>query len=257
MKFDQLKINEKFIISNDNTLNSVLRNFPKTIWTKINNDLGFDTNGTSFVFSEKDINLYSLSELLNWMVYDYDGTIVVTLITKNFTELNIGELFIITKDPTRKLYLKTNALVAAGDDGELHLFIHNNSDLIKIELPIIETEDDCKKKLIRSDFELAQMCAYAMGINYVINALEPKEESIGYLDIHGNKCIYWPFTNDKQAMDLVKRFQLSINAFIGFASLGYVEDDDSEHDSFLSFSDESINTAIVECVCRYLISAIK
>lgn len=78
-----------------------------------------------------------------------------------------------------------------------------------------------------TDLKMTQLCAEALLPN---------------VWAHGE----WnPLHDDAQAMALMKRFMLDIDAFVGMAQLGY-----GDGDRFTSYSDESLNRAIVECVAK-------
>ena len=104
-----------------------------------------------------------------------------------------------------------------------------------------------------TDLEITRLCAEAMGIHGAFsdwddNRWEPPKRKHNFLiagrlgNVDG---VYDPLHDDAQSMALVKRFMLNICAFSGMAELGY-----QTRDRFTTFSDESINRAICECVAK-------
>lgn len=92
--------------------------------------------------------------------------------------------------------------------------------------------------------EQVRLCAKAMELDVVDFPSSPRVW-LTPKQFEPEPSLYWPITNDAQAMDLAKKFMLSVNFFEGYVSLGY-----GTTRLYRSFSDESINHAIVECVAK-------
>ena len=95
--------------------------------------------------------------------------------------------------------------------------------------------------------EQVKLCAKAMGLEYTEVSKNHPEWTVriknsAHCGIGADQ--YWPITIEAQAMALVKRFMLTINAFAGMAELP-----EGVHKNLhTSFSDESVNHAIVACI---------
>lgn len=93
-----------------------------------------------------------------------------------------------------------------------------------------------------TDLEMTKLCAGAMGYDYAV--LNPADASFVYC--HGTgPGEYAPLRNDAQAMALARRFMMTLDFFAGHAALPIPGSFGERHSTF---SDESINRAIVECV---------
>ena len=96
-----------------------------------------------------------------------------------------------------------------------------------------------------TEVEMVELCAEAMGYEYVVVSNNTPQHTIRRRFKVGVNESYYPLTDDADAMALVKRFMLVVDAFSGIAMFPF---DDATN--YKTFSDESINYAIVECVAK-------
>lgn len=91
----------------------------------------------------------------------------------------------------------------------------------------------------------AALCAQAMGLEYrLVDRNEPCH-TVRLRNDLASPVQYYPIEHDGQAMALVKRFMLKIDGFAKSAEFPF-----DDQDNYLTFSDESLNRAIVECVAQ-------
>ena len=114
---------------------------------------------------------------------------------------------------------------------------------------------EAEKGLSRmSDFAMVKACAKAIGLRY-----ESVEDEDGYAvwDISPNnlKLLYSPLTDDKQAMYLVKRFDLVILKPAAKWQVSRAKDHNGANEwetvSYPYGEAISLNRAIVECVASF------
>ena len=91
-----------------------------------------------------------------------------------------------------------------------------------------------------TDLEIIRLCAEAINLGAEI------DENGCYYDSEGSYRGYWPLTKDEQAMALVKRLGLQINATLVNPFLWCVND---VNENF-SAESENLNRAICECVAK-------
>jgi hypothetical protein len=94
-----------------------------------------------------------------------------------------------------------------------------------------------------SELDQVRLCAKAMGCEVWEASQNKPCHTIRFLHPVNADDQYWPITNDAQAMALVKRFMLKIDAFTGTAEISW-----DGNVKFKTYSDLSLNHAIVECV---------
>lgn len=101
-----------------------------------------------------------------------------------------------------------------------------------------------------SELETTRLCAEAMGIDVTgtppNGQLEPLGSGVWLLH---SRLPYDPLHEDAQAMALVKRFMLRVDAFSGYCGAPILNNikTDCLYDTF---SDVSLNHAICECVAK-------
>jgi hypothetical protein len=106
--------------------------------------------------------------------------------------------------------------------------------------------NESEKKVV----EQTKLCAQAMGLSVYVVSDHTLEHTVRleHQSDPVNQKQYFPQEIDVQAMALAKRYMLQIDFFVGSARLPvnlYAQIGDCA-----SFSDESINYAIVECVAK-------
>lgn len=259
MKFNELSINDEFLIGFSDDISNPLRNYPKTIWVKINELMGIDTNGITIQFNEYDIDVFKLQDLINANIVNNKVN------TVDFSRIAIGDLFytdlFITNsinDINHRLFLKVSDTAANDCSGTSKSFINSKYEFIIIELSNTDSVDNILdlSTLDLSTFDLVKVCAESIFNDFEVKVINGDERIITFINEDGFEEIYWPIDNNSQAMGLIRIFMLEVNAFAGFCRLGYIDNDAEdfvENSDYIKFNEDNINEAIVECVASYLI----
>ncbi len=97
------------------------------------------------------------------------------------------------------------------------------------------------------DVEAVLVCAAAMGYEYKVSTkqMDPDGLHVPVLLVKHNGEFeeYWPITDNDQAMRLAKKFMLKVNFFDNSAEFHM-----QGGSSLRAKSDDSVNSAIVDCV---------
>lgn len=94
-----------------------------------------------------------------------------------------------------------------------------------------------------TDLELTRLCAQAMGYEQrQVASIHSFQGYDAFETVDATGVVYWPLTNDVQAIALVKKFKLGL-AYSGYWS-AYAPGDSAN--GFSTY----LNRAIVECVAK-------
>ena len=125
--------------------------------------------------------------------------------------------------------------------------LENGEEDLTSLLPIVNTKKSFEELSIMGKVVL---CARAMDLDYtIINEGTPKWRIKDKAAKHNHEY-YYPIVVEKQAMAIAKQFMLKIDFFVGSVELPDALYLKEEKASCISYSDESINHAIVDCIAK-------
>jgi hypothetical protein len=106
-----------------------------------------------------------------------------------------------------------------------------------------------------TELEQVRLCALAMNLPFREVSHNEPQHTIRIMHIPGDPVFvssndsFWPFTNDLQMIVIAKRFMLHLDLFAGMAELPFARPDEHGVETkYTSYSDVSINHAIIECI---------
>jgi hypothetical protein len=148
-----------------------------------------------------------------------------------YSELKEGAIFRFTLDESSnpKYFIKTSKGCDLSGNG----FVDDDGvNFTEVELTLVQK---------------VSFCAKAMGYDYQVELSDDDKPDKVVLLFTGER--YWPLTNEFQAMELAKKFYMTLSFFDNSAVVEHPVD--GTMDQTKTFSNETINHAIVDAVIKY------